>query len=126
MSLRTVQPPSIWHSLHGKAHAFYNQFKCTNEADGMIALRTFFPYAKADTGNFCLFSTSGTHGSYLSIEDVENHLPDEPLSVTFVIVQPRIINMSYGNCLPRTVDDFVFLKKLRQSSWDIVQQIGRE
>lgn len=95
----------------------------------MKALREMFPEAKADDLNFVLFSTSGVHGSYCTIEDCEstwNHPdPDARRSdVTFVIVHPRLVAMRYGNCKPSTADDFDFLKQLRQSSWEAVQKIG--
>ena len=45
--------------------------------------------------------------------------------VTFVIVQPRIVTLRYGNCEPITPDDFAFLKKLRESSWAAVREIGK-
>lgn len=62
-------------------------------ADAMAALREMFPEGKADDLNFVLFSTSGVHGSYCSIEAAEAE-PD--LGVTFLIVQPRIVGLRYG------------------------------
>ena len=90
---------------------------------GMDLLRTYFPQAKADPLNFVLFSTSGVHGSYSTIEDVES---DQELSaVTFLVILPRMVRLICGNAIPETPDDFDFLKRLRASSWEIASKIGR-
>ena len=102
------------------------------EGRGMEALRTMFPKGEADQMNFVLFSTSGVHGSYTTIEEHES----EPVyieegeiyqenTVTFVIVQPRIVAMRYGVACPKSPEDYAFLKKLRQSSWEAVAKIGK-
>ena len=83
----------------------------------MELLRTVFPDAEANEMNFCLFSTSGVHGTYRTIEEEEI---DPGVGVTFVIIHPRLVTMQYGVAKPKTLDDFVFLKKLRQSSKDVV------
>lgn len=43
-------------------------------AEYSAALRGMFPDAKADDMNFVLFSTSGVHGTYNTIEEAEKHL----------------------------------------------------
>lgn len=88
--------------------------------DSMAALREMFPSGKADDLNFVLFSTSGVHGTYRTIEDVE----DDGGDVTFLVVHPRIVGLRYGNCEPRTPEDFDFLKRLRASSYEAVASIG--
>lgn len=122
----------VWRSIHRKAGAHYNTFACKDDA-GMDALREFFPSGTADEMSFVLFSTSGVHGTYGTIEDAEQEFiagvdedgePAHPM-VTFLVVQPRIVCTRYGNCRPRTADDFVFLKGLRESSWHGVQAIGK-
>jgi hypothetical protein len=121
-----------WRSTHHKSGAHYNHFSC-RDADGMSALRAFFPDG-ADEMNFALFSTSGVHGTYSTIEEAETAIArgnkdddgeDWTPSVTFLIVQPRICCMRYGNCDPQTQEDIDFLKRLRESSWQAVQKIGR-
>lgn len=112
----------IWRSSFAKTGAHYNIFNCS-EANGMAGLRAMFPDGEANDLNVCLFSTSGVHGTYQTIEDAEKE--KEPgASVTFLIIQPRIVCMRYGNCLPETTDDFAFLKKLRASSWKALATIG--
>jgi hypothetical protein len=87
----------------------------------MESLRIFFEDG-ANEMNFILFSTSGVHGTYTTIEDAESE-PGE--AVTFLIVQPRIVCLRYGQVVPKTKEDFDYLKKLRQQSWKIVNSIGK-
>ena len=113
--------------------AHYNTFGVTRDADGMDALRHMFPDGTANEMNFVLFSTSGVHGMYTTIEEAEAIVlrgnkdedgEDYEPHVTFLIVHPRIVCLRYGNCEPRTADDFAFLKGLRASSLAAVQTIG--
>jgi hypothetical protein len=94
----------------------------------MEALRQLFPDGEADEMNAVLFSTSGAHGTYLTIEDVEQAMQDAdyegPHHVTFCVIQPRIVCMRYGNAEPRTAEDIEFLKKLRASSLRALSNIG--
>jgi hypothetical protein len=95
---------------------------------GMQALREMFPDAEANERNCALFSTSGIHGTYNTIEEVEQHLlnpeDDGYAGVTFLILQPRIVCLRYGVCDPETADDIAFLKKLRDSSHAALAGIG--
>lgn len=96
--------------------------------DGMAALRELFPEGEADELNAVLFSTSGVHGTYCTIEDVEEDMRrvvrDGPRDVTFCVIQPRIVCMRYGTAEPRTDADIAFLKKLRDSSHRALSKIG--
>lgn len=98
------------------------------QVDGMLFLRSLFPDGEADDLNFCLFSTSGVHGTYNLIEEAEEHLrapSDETCSdVTFLVIHPRTVTLKYGNCEPQNADDIVFLKKLRASSHRAIAQVG--
>lgn len=118
----------VFKSAFNKTGAHYNIFS-VREENGMAALRQMFPEGKADNMNFALFSTSGVHGHYGTIESAQEHLknPTEESfgSVTFLIVQPRIVCLRYGNCEPQNELDIAFLKKLRASSWKASQSIGR-
>ncbi len=115
--------------------AHYNVFGATKDETGMAGLRSMFPNGEADGLNFAMFSTSGVHGMYTTIEEAEatflrgNKDEDgeeyEP-SVTFLVVHPRIVCLRYGNCLPKNAEDFAFLKQLRASSWKACSEIGRE
>lgn len=94
---------------------------------GMDALREMFPNGTANDLNFVLFSTSGIHGSYGTIEDAEREMQsgDEP-SVTFLVIQPRLVCMRYGCAHPKSADDIAFLKTLRASSHWAIASIGIE
>ena len=123
-----------WKSVTGKDGGHYNNYGCLDK-DGMAALREFFPDGIGGELNFVLFSTSGVHGTYSTIEDAEaqfatrQYEDGSPIEydpqVTFLIVQPRICTLRHGNCIPRSTEDFAFLKQLRATSWAAVQEIGR-
>ena len=98
---------------------YYGVMRLTG--DGMDALRQMFPDGVANDLNFVLFSTSGVHGTYCTLEAAES----EGCDVTFLVVQPRIVGLRYGNCLPKTPEDFQFLRTLRESSHSAVRSIGR-
>ena len=88
---------------------------------GMAALREMFPTARADEMNFVLFSPSGVHGTYTTIEEIEFDIKagisEEGFNrLTFLIVQPRLVTLRYGICLPETLDDIRYLKRLRETS----------
>ena len=60
-----------WESSHGKQGGHYNTFHLAKGVDGMEVLRGFFSasgFEVPDEMNFVLFSTSGVHGSYTTIE----------------------------------------------------------
>ena len=113
------QDSEIFRSIHKKGGAHYNIYSTRSDC-AMGALKAFFPDAKADDLNFVLFSTSGVHGCYSTIEECEA----DDMSVTFLIVHPRLVCMRYGNVKPETPEDWEFLKRLRDSSWEAVQTIG--
>lgn len=96
-----------------------------DQMSGMESLRGMFPDGKADDLNFVLFSTSGAHGTYATIEDVESSIgTDEEMDLTFLVVHPRLVALRYGVCEPKTAEDFAYLKLLRASSMEVVGHIG--
>jgi hypothetical protein len=93
-------------------------------------LRGFFPDGEANDLNFVLFSTSGVHGTYLTIEDIEKDLaePEEDragLTLTTLVVQPRLVCLRYGNIRVHP-DDIEWLKRLRASSLAAAAKIGTD
>lgn len=108
--------------------AHYSVMRVASDFEGMVALRGMFPEAKADELNFVLFSTSGVHGTYNTIEEAERFLSGTDTEghneVTFVVVHPRLVAMRYGVCNPNTQDDIDYLKRLRASSWEAARMIG--
>jgi len=115
-------------SLFGQGGGHYNIFKTHNPDAALELLRICFPDGVCTEDNFVLFSTSGVHGGYATIEYIagpQDPYPGDPRTteVTFLLVQPRLVSMTYGNVRvsPENVE---WLKGLRQSSWDVVQTIG--
>lgn len=99
----------------------YSVLRLDDVSYGMAALREMFPTAQANERNFVLFSTSGVHGTYATIEEIEFDIKagvsEEGFNrLTFLIVQPRLVTVRYGICLPETLDDIRYLKKLRETS----------
>lgn len=116
--------PMYWEGAQDGAH--YSIMRLSDSDTGMAALRQLFPDGKANEMNVCLFSTSGVHGHYGSIEDAEDERDQGLLpTVTFLLLQPRLVCVRYGNVGPESPEDFKFLRALRQSSWDALNQIGR-
>lgn len=124
-------------SVHNRDGGHYNTFH-VEHAEAMRVLREFFPDGKADEMNFVLFSTSGVHGSYVTLDEIAAGLEkygdspefedDEPSDyagndLTFLIVQPRVVSLYYGN-VTVTLDDIPYLKRLRETSRLAVQKIG--
>jgi hypothetical protein len=100
-------------------------------ATGMAGLRAMFPDAGGiNEMNLVLFSTSGVHGTYTLIEDVENTLKGrakqdyEVWDVTFLIVHPRLVALRYGECRPQNLADIEYLKSLRAASTRVFAEIG--
>lgn len=127
-------------SYFGKEGGHYNIYalKPAGESADLAFLRLIFPTGEANDLNFLLFSTSGIHGSYTTLEEVESSLlkygPNEPPGdewpedyapprVTVLLVQPRIVSMTCGN-VAVTLENLPFLKRLRESSWAVIQTIG--
>lgn len=108
----------------------YSHAGLSRYADGMAELRRFFGDGGPNDLNVILFSTSGVHGSYATIEEVEATLrgeaeeDDQVTDVTFVILQPRVVAVKYGNVTPRTLDDIRYLKWLRAKSHAALLTIG--
>lgn len=102
---------------------YYCVLGLANPDDGMVALREMFPDGEADPLNFVMFSTSGVHGTYNTIEQAEAALlardagtEERDTEVTFVVFHPRVVCMRYGNCRVENLEDIALLKKLRASS----------
>ena len=120
----------MWESLDKERpdSAHYAIMKRLPGIDGMGALQAMFEEAKANELNFVLFSTSGVHGTYNTIEDAEDKLnnpeSEHITEVTFLIVHPRLVALRYGTCNPQNMQDIEFLKALRASSKQVVNKIG--
>jgi hypothetical protein len=70
-------------------------------------LRSIFPDGKADLRNWCFFGTSGVHGSYTTIDDLDDPAEDETADrpyLTVLVVQPRACVILCGNILAHPED----------------------
>ena len=110
---------NYWKSIYGIEGRHHNTFHLTNPINGIEAIKSIFTDGKCDEMNFILFSTSGVHGDYTLIEEVE--LEDY---ITFLIIHPRTVTLRYGNAKIDSEQDIDFLKKLRESSKETVAKIG--
>lgn len=86
-------------------------------------LRAYFPEPVADEMNLCLFSTSGVHGSYCTIEGLESEPNEDLRELTVLVIQPRRVFMAYGT-VRVTPESAPYLKALRASSLAAVARIG--
>ncbi len=89
-------------------------------------LKRLFPQGIADPMNVVLFSTSGIHGSYTTIEELfkpgeDGFVPDK---ITVLVIHPRTVSMRYGE-IKVAKEDLEYLEILRASSWNELQDIGR-
>lgn len=116
-----------WHNIdHArKESAHYAILAPDSDTVTLDALKEMFPNGQCDPLNFVLFSTSGIHGSYQTIEEVEQYLAgkgseEDSNMLTFLVVHPRLVSLRYGNCYPETQDDIEFLKRLRESSKRVI------
>jgi len=100
-----------------------------SEIETLDELKKYFPNGEANELNFVLFSTSGVHGFYTTIEDIEKEEDDEVDSdcdnhrITILYIQPRTVRVMYGH-IEVTKDDLEYLKKLRKTSLDAISNIG--
>jgi len=122
-----------WEVVSGDIKSYNHHYSIMRKRsgfNGMELLRDAFPDAKADGLNVVLFSTSGVHGTYNTIEEVEATINgtaedgDQCDEITFLIVHPRLVSLRYGNCHPRNADDIDYLKRLRASSHEELAKIG--
>jgi len=120
----------MWENLDPtkRDSAHYSVMRKASAHSGMEALRAMFPEGEADDLNMVLFSTSGVHGTYNTIEEAEAHLQspgDESFAeVTFLVLHPRLVALRYGVCTPNTQADIEYLKRLRATSHAELAKVG--
>lgn len=93
------------------------------ELTSVAKLRDIFPLGEADELNWCFLSTSGVHGDSTTLEALERFAvrpggvdPDDgPLTVTVLVVQPRLVRSLYGQLVVGP-EDITFLRGLVQST----------
>jgi len=126
-----------------KEGGHYNIFAATHDPEAsMAALRDWFSDAESvNEMNFVLFSTSGVHGTYTTIDEIERSMrkyPDGPPNgddwpddysdpeITFLIVQPRIVGMTYGLAKVRSFDDVKWIRRIQRLTAKAVAKIGKD
>lgn len=90
-----------------------------------MCLKAFFENDKADHMNMLMGSTSGIHGSYTTLDDLEMPDPEtaadnaesgfdmsHPEAFTFVVIQPRVCRLTYGTIGIRSIDDMNWLRNI--------------
>jgi len=106
---------------HGGHYGIYEAFT-------MEHIKNIFPEGKANSLNWFVASTSGVHGTSTDlkeiektiktpidqrIEDDENYYPTE---LTFLIIMPRMVTVTYGNVEIQTQEEIDYLRGLIKSS----------
>lgn len=110
-----------WKDSSGAGRRDYCVWNLVNPDKGLEALRALFPAGKADGQGFVLFSTGGVHGSYRTLEQEEL----EPgLGVCFMVIEPRLVLTRYGVVYPKSGEDFIYLARLRETSWKAIGAVG--
>ena len=124
-----------------KQGGHYNIYSATHDPVASItALREWFANDGSINGmNFLLFSTSGVHGSYTTIDEIAESMsryPDGPPpdgdwpedytdpEITFLIVQPRLVGMTYGLAKIRHADDVAWVRRMQELTAKVVAEIG--
>ena len=86
-------------------------------------LKSLFPKGKADSMNWFLMSTSGVHGTYMDLSDLktmreeaeEEGIPRAP-HLTWMVIAPRLVRITYGNVPVETDEQAEWLRGLVSSS----------
>lgn len=63
------------------------------------------------SANWLFLSTSGVHGWYTTLADIEGKLDEEPY-ITFLILAPRLCRIAYGNVPINDANDITWLEQV--------------
>jgi hypothetical protein len=103
-----------WDKQHG-----YYMVKHIPGDDGMGTLRAIFDDTTDYTMNWLFLSTSGVHGSYTTLDDVEV-AEDGTFRITALVVKPRIVQAVYGT-ITAHVDDIPWLREVVRKTLEGVE-----
>lgn len=93
-------------------------------------LKDLFPSGEADGLNWCIFSTSGVHGSYFTLDEIEYSLREnlDEYSVhycrprlTVLVIKPRMVSLGWGE-IEVALEDVPFLRTLGETSLACIKQ----
>ncbi len=100
------------------------------ESESLDKLKGIFPDGTANTMNWLLCSTSGVHGTYTDLNEIENKIREEGEGdhLTFLVIKPRVVQIIYGNVFVGNLDDVAWLRSVVSSSLDAIKrsQCGNE
>lgn len=103
-------------------------YKVIRSLETMEDIRSNFPDGKADEFNWFFASTSGAHGTYTTIDQIEKSWdlsPDDEnyrRSLTVLIVHPRLCVLKFGEVEIRQRDDITFLRGLVSSTIEAIKE----
>ena len=82
-----------------------------SKLEGMGDIRHVFNDNTDYTLNWLFLSTSGIHGSYVTLDELAKEQDSEYRSITAVIVQPRLVVIHYGD-ITIEPEDFPYLRNV--------------
>lgn len=92
-------------------------------------VKRIFPDGKCNTLNWFYASTSGVHGSYRTLDDLEKEWDDvdeesgKPYrDITVQILMPRMVAVMYGSIEIENKEDIQWLRNLVQSSLEAIRE----
>lgn len=87
-------------------------------------IKNVFPEGEVDELNWCVFSTSGVHGTYATLDEIEQEIADGEDTIsdlTVLVIMPRMVKMLYGN-IQVNEEDIPYLRKLANSSIESINK----
>lgn len=109
-------------------------YSVLNTIKSIDDIKNVFPVGEADELNFCMFSTSGVHGTYTTLDDIEKYYSDSKKfdkeenggeeytpKLTALIIHPRLVGIKYGN-INVEKEDIPYLRKLADSSVEAMRK----
>lgn len=91
-------------------------------------LRELFPEGKADEMNWVFLSTSGVHGSYTTLDELESDpdfLDDDgKMRITVLVLHPRLCSIVYGE-MRFERGDIPYLRGLARSTVDEITAFSK-
>lgn len=120
----------LWKQVDSTS-GYYSVQWLRDPSRGMEALRQLFPECRCDAMNLILLGTSGVHGSYTTLDDLQAQLEsrrwidprpvpvdetEDLPEITFVVVKPRTVMLYYGNVRVEHLGDIAWLRDLASTT----------
>ncbi|MFW9872431.1 MAG: hypothetical protein ACFFG0_04955, partial [Candidatus Thorarchaeota archaeon] len=84
-------------------------------------VKAFFTHDEGNDLNWCFLSTSGVHGSYTTLDEMEQLDYKGNYDITILIIQPRLCNLFYGN-IPISKEDVSYLRHLVSTTIEAIKE----